>query len=102
MIIIPYLIFYIGFFSYIIYEYFNIYEKRKIGELTKYSTDPFLQDFLSEIEGRHLEKGYFIAIIICYCCSMAIFIVAWILSHIFTKRYLRLLEMTKKNGLLNK
>ena len=95
MIIIPYLIIYIGYFIYIIYEYFNIYKWRNPENLKKINADIFLEDMLDEIYNRNLKHILMITIIILFSCSMVIFILAWILSYIFTKRYLKLLENAK-------
>ena len=94
-VIFPYLIFYIGFFSYIIYEYFNIYKNRNPEELLKIKADPFLEDLLKEIKNRHIDEINILMLIIIYSGAMVLFLLAWILSQIFTKRYLRLLERTK-------
>ena len=94
-VIFPYLIFYIGFFTYIIYEYFNIYKNRNPEELLKIKADPFLEDLLKEIKNRHIDEINILTLIIIYSGAMVLFLLAWILSQIFTKRYLRLLERTK-------
>ena len=94
-IIIPYIVFFIGYLTYFIYEYINIYQKRNPEALTDIEADPFIEDFLAEIKNRNPKKGYLLSMIIIYSCSMVIFILAWILSQIFTKRYLRLLERTR-------
>ena len=64
-----------------------------------------MEQFLKEIKDRHPAEGYILSIIIFYCISIVIFILAWILSHIFAKRYMRLMDKTgnqnsKKNQLL--
>ena len=97
-VIIPYLIFFIGFFSYIVYEYFNIYKNRNPENFTKIKTDPFLEDLLKTIKDRHPKEEYIFSLMICYSGSMAIFILAWILSYIFTRRYMRLMNMTGGKG----
>ena len=101
-IIIPYLIIFIGYFIYIIYEYFNIYKKRDPEELIKVKADIFIENFLSEIYDRHLKEVFILVIIILFSCSMLIFLVAWILSYIFTKRYLKLLSIVNANNEDNK
>ena len=94
-VIFPYLAFYIGFFVYIIYEYFNIYKNRNPEDLLKIKADMYIEDFLKEIRNRHPDEINILALIIVYSGAMAIFLLAWILSQIFTKRYLRLVENTK-------
>ena len=93
-IIIPYLIVFIGYFSYIIYEFLNIYKKRDPEDLIKVRADSFLEDLLQEINDRNVKKDYIVLIIILFSCSMFIFLLAWILSTIFTKRHLKLLKNT--------
>ena len=55
----------------------------------------YIEDFLKEIRNRHPDEINILALIIVYSGTMAIFLLAWILSQIFTKRYLRLVENTK-------
>ena len=95
MIIIPYLIIFIGYFIYIIYEYIKIYKNRKPKNLKKVKADMFLQNSLEEIYNRNLNEDFIIAFIVLFVCSMIIFLLAWILSWIFTKRYLELLKNVK-------
>ena len=95
MIIIHYLIFLIGYLIYLIYAYNDIYKNKKPFELVDIKADPFIEDLLKEIQNRHLNKGFILAIISLYFISLVIFIIAWILSRIFTKRYLNLLEKVK-------
>ena len=92
-IIIPYLIIFIGYFAYLIYEYFNIYKNRDPEKLIKVKADSFIEHFLSEIYDRHLKERFILSIIILFSCSMLIFIVAWIFSYIFTKKYLKRLNI---------
>ena len=87
-IIIPYLAIFIGFFVYILYKYFYLYKKRNPEDLLLIRADIFIEDLLSHIYDRHLKEVFIFAIIIMFSCSMLIFLVAWILSYIFTKRYL--------------
>ncbi len=94
-IIIPYLIFYIGYFVYIVYEYVNIYQRLKPFDLRDIKADPFIEEFLEDIESRHFSEITVIIIITLYSASMCTFLLAWILSQIFTKRYLDLLNKTK-------
>ena len=42
LVFLPYLIFFIGFFSYILYEYSNIYKSRRPFDLIKVKADSFL------------------------------------------------------------
>ena len=70
------LIFFIGFFSYILYEYINIYKDRRPFDLTKVKVDSFLEDLLKEIQGRHCEEKLILAIIILYSCSMGLLILS--------------------------
>lgn len=97
LIIIPYLIFYIGYFIYIVYEYCHIHKDIKQFELTEIKADPFLEDLLKEINGRHMNEELMLILIILFSSSMAIFLLAWVLSQIFTKRYLDLLNKTTNN-----
>ena len=93
-IIIPYSAFYIGFFIYITLKYTEIYKRKGYSELIKIKADPFLEDVLKETYDKIPKESNIIAIIILYAISLCIFILAWILSHHFTKKYLSLLEMT--------
>ena len=92
--IIPYLIFYVGFFLYITYEYDNIYFKLGHEELLEVKADPFFEDLLKEIYERNPKPYVMIIFILMYILSLGIFILAWYLSHRFTKKYMSLLNKT--------
>ena len=94
MLIIPYLIIFIGYYIYIIYEYFNIYKNNNPKDLKNIKADSFIENLLEEINDRHLEKIYIIVLIILFSFAMIIFILAWILSSIFTCRYMKLLKIS--------
>ena len=96
VIIIIYLIFFTGYFSYCLYEYFNIYKNRNPEDLINIKADYFLENLLDEIYHRHLNKDYIFYIIILLSCSMFINMIAWILSTIFTIRYMNLLKNAHK------
>ena len=96
-IIIPYLIIFIGYFIYLIYEYFNIYKHNNPEDLKKVRADAFIEYLLAEIYDRHLKEIFIFTIIILFSCSMFLFLLAWLLSYIFTKRYLTLIERAKGN-----
>ena len=98
MIIIPYLIFYIGYFIYIVYEYDNIYNKLRHEELLEIKGDPFFEDLLKEIHDRNPKPLMVLIIIGLFGFSLILFLLAWILSQIFTKRYLDLLNRTKETA----
>ena len=93
IIIFIYLAFFTGFYIYCIYEYFNIYKNRNPEDLLNIRADYFIEDLLIEIYIRHSDKKYILTIIILLSCSMFIYIIAWILSIIFTKRYMELLKI---------
>ena len=92
LIILPYSIIFIGYYIYIIYEFIKIYTKRNPENLIKIKTVAFIEDLLDEIYKRNLKKIFIIMIIILFSCSLILFIFAWILSHIFTKRYIKFLK----------
>ena len=93
IIIIPYLAIFIGYFIYILYKYFHLYKKRNPKNLLLIAADIFIEDLLSNIYDRHLKEVFIFTIIIMFSCSMLIYLLAWILSYIFTKRYLKLLQI---------
>ena len=93
IIIFIYLAFFTGFYIYCIYEYFNIYKNRNPEDLLNIRADYFIEDLLKEIYVRHSDKKHILTIIILLSCSMFIYIIAWILSIIFTKRYMELLKI---------
>ena len=93
IIIFIYLAFFTGFYIYCIYEYFNIYKKRNPEDLLNIRADYFIEDLLNEIYNRHSDKKYILTIIILLSFSLIINIIAWILSIIFTKRYMELLKI---------
>ena len=95
IIISIYLTFFIGYFSYSIYEYYNIYKNRNPENLINIRADYFIENLLDEIYNRHLHKNFILSIIILLSSSMLIYITSWILSFIFTKRYMDLLNNAK-------
>ena len=94
LVFLPYLIFFIGFFSYILYEYSNIYKSRRPFDLTKVKADSFLGDLLKEIQGRHCEENLILAIIILYSCSMFLLILSLSFSCFAAKNDSSILEST--------
>ena len=94
LVFLPYLIFFIGFFSYILYEYSNIYKSRRPFDLTKVKADSFLEDLLKEIQGRHCEENLILAIIILYSCSMFLLILSLSCSCFAAKNDSSILEST--------
>ena len=94
LVFLPYLIFFIGFFSYILYEYSNIYKERRPFDLTKVKVDSFLEDLLKEIQGRHCEENLILAIIILYSCSMFLLILSLSCSCFAAKNDSSILEST--------
>ena len=98
LIIIFYLVAYIGFFIYTVCEYDNIFNKLRHEELINIKADPFIEDLLKEIYDRNPKEYVFIIFICMYILSLVIFILAWILSHHFTKKYLSLLEKTQQTA----
>ena len=91
-IIIIYSIIYIFDFVVITLK-FSIYNKERI-DLTKIEADEFIEDFLEEVKDYEL-LAIFISLILLFCISLILFIIAWILSFIFTKRYFKLLNNCK-------
>ena len=90
IIIIIYASFFIGYYSYCLYEYFNIYKNRNPEDLKKIRADYFLENLLDEIYNRHLNVNYIISIIILFSCCLVIYIISWILSIFFTNRFTQL------------
>ena len=95
MIIIPYLAIFIGFFVYIIYEYVLIFHEKNARKLNKIRSVTFIENLLKEIEDRFLKEYFTILLITLFSCSIIIYIIGWILSYIFTKKYLTLLRNAK-------
>lgn len=90
IIIIIFALFFIGFYSYCLYEYINIYKNRNPKDLKNIKADYFLENLLDEIYNRHLNENFIISIIILFSCCLAMYIISWILSIIFTKRFTQL------------
>ncbi len=90
IVIIIYASFFIGYYSYCLYEYFNIYKNRNPEDLKKIRADYFLENLLDEIYKRHLNVNYIISIIILFSCCLVIYIISWILSIFFTNRFTQL------------
>ena len=94
-IIIPYLIFYIGYFIYIVYEYDNIYNKLRHEELLEIKADPFFEDLLQEIYDRNPNSNIVLIFISLYVLSMLLYITAMIINHRFHRKIYSFLQETK-------
>ena len=94
-IIIPYLIFFISYFIYIIYHFCILYNKNKLNDLTKVEADIFLEDLIKEIKGQHPKIIFHIIVIILFSFSMTTFILAWILNIYYTSRFLKFYNNAK-------
>ena len=95
VIIIIYLSCFTGYFCYSIYEYYDIYKNRNPKNLINIRADYFIENLLDEIYNRHMNKNLILSIIILLSCSMLIYIIVWILSDIYTQRYMEILNITK-------
>ena len=91
-IIISYLIIFIGFFAYILYEYYKIYKYNNPEDLKLVRADQFIEYLLIEIYDRHLKEIFCFTFIILFSCSIFLFLLAWVISYIATKKYLKLLK----------
>ena len=94
-IIIPYLQIFIGYFIYIIYSFCFIYIKSKFEEIMQVNADEFLEDLITEVKEQHNKKIFHITVIILFSFSITVFLLAWILSQIFTYRYLKLIGIAR-------
>lgn len=91
------MVFFIGFFIYFLVKYTQIYKKNRASELININADPFLEDFIKEINSQIPAENLSIAIFILYSISLCIFILAWYLVHRFTKKKSSdLMELTKE------
>ena len=75
---------------------------RNVQDLFEKAVDSYMADITGwwaapgfTVYNRNLHKNFIISIIILLSCSMIIYITAWILSFIFTKRYMELLNNAK-------
>lgn len=75
----PYLLSFVGFFIYTIYEYYNIYVDKKPFDIVQIKADEFIENLLNEITDRHMEEKYVEIILILFSCSFCVFIIAVIL-----------------------
>ena len=78
-----YIIFFVGFFLYIIYEYDNIYNKLRHEELLEIKADPFFEDLLQEIYDRNPKSYLMFLFMGLYVLSLIIYDLAWILNYRF-------------------
>ena len=59
---------------------------------------------MEEVKGQHDKKNiklFHIGIIIIFCFSITVFISAWIVSYIYTKRYIELKNIAQQNYPVN-
>ena len=101
-IIIPYLIFFIGFFVYIIYHFCAIYNRNKFNDLKNIIADEYLEVIIAEVKNQHNKMIYHLIVIILFCLAMIIFVVGWILNIIYTKRYLDRIIIAQKGNSFDK
>ena len=95
-IIIPYSIIFLGFFVHATMEFSQIQNEIKIKDLIKIKADPFLENLFKEI--NNIPPAAIIRnVIILFCASFCTHVLAWNLSIIFTKRYMKLLKNIGKN-----
>ena len=59
------------------------------------NADEFLEDLINEVKEQHNKKVFHITVIILFSFSITIFLLAWILSQIFTYRYLKLIGIAR-------
>ena len=96
LIIIPYLMVFIGYFCYIIYAYINFYKENKPEKLIKIKVDPFIKELLNTIYGRRIKTSLLFVIIVLFVSSLLLFLLAWILSQIFSYEYMKNLPVKIK------
>ena len=99
VIIFLYSLIFIFNLVYISYKFSKIYNSER-NNLTKIDADKFIKDFLKEVKDMK-QLSLFISYIILLFFSICLFIIAWILSYIFTKRYFKLLEIANKINNVN-
>ena len=81
-----YIICFVGFFLYIVYEYDNIYNQMRHEELLEIKGDPFFEDLLQKIYDRNPKRYQMFLFMGFYILSLIIFVCAWILNHIYAKK----------------
>ena len=59
------------------------------------NADEFLEDLIKEVKEQHNKKIFHITVIILFSFSITVFLLAWILSQIFTCRYLKLIGIAQ-------
>ena len=59
------------------------------------NADEFLEDLITEVKEQHNKKVFHITVIILFSFSITVFLLAWILSQIFTYRYLKLIGIAR-------
>ena len=96
IIIFIYSCFFLTHLIYTSYKFAEIYNSER-NSLTKIKADDFIEDFLKEVKDPYL-LALFISLILLYLFSLGLFILGWILSYIYTKRYLELLQNCENNN----
>ena len=94
-IIIIYSIIFILNFIFITWK-FSIYNKGR-NNLPKIKADEFIEDFVKEVKDYE-SLAILISLLLLFCISFILFIIAWILSYIFTKRYFKLIKNCQNNN----
>ena len=73
----PYLAVFLGFFTYTLYERSVIYRDKMPFDLIDIKADPFLEDLLREIKGRHCEESILVLVVILFSSSVGVLIFAF-------------------------
>ena len=89
-IIIPYLIIFAGYFIHSL-SLSQIINGINIIKLIKIEADPFLENLFEEIKDIS-PLSIIISIIVILFLSLCSFVAAWIISIIYTKKYMKLLK----------
>ena len=90
LIIVPYLLIFTGYFTHATIVLSEI-QNKFLNKVKNIKADPFIETLFDEI----IDISPFpilISFIVLFCLSFCAFVSAWILSTIFTKRYMKLLK----------
>ena len=84
-LIIPYLLFDLGYFIYTIYCYDKLYVQNDLDSLTDMKVDNLMKTLLKRIDERHESKNYIICSITLFLLSFVLFIISQVIECIINK-----------------
>ena len=79
---IPYLMFTLGYFIYIIYSFHNLYVINELDNVSKIKAEYIIEYIIEEVEGRHNAKSWHVIDILLFTFSLVLYIVSEVFEYV--------------------